>query len=46
MSHSKKFDTVKKYYDLKLWDETRIRNAVIKNWITEAEYEEIVGEKY
>ena len=46
MTHSKKFDTVKKYYDLKVWDETRVRNAVVKNWITAEEFEEIVGKEY
>lgn len=46
MAHSKKFDTVKKYYDLKVWDETRVRNAVVKNWITAEEFEEIVGKEY
>ena len=46
MPYSKKFDTVKKYYDLKVWDETRVRNAVVKNWITAEEFEEIVGKEY
>ncbi len=46
MAYSKKFDTVKKYYDLKVWDETRVRNAVVKNWITAEEFEEIVGKEY
>lgn len=46
MAYSKKFDTVKKYYDLKAWDEVRVRNAVVKNWITAKEFEEIVGKKY
>ena len=46
MAHSKKFDTVKKYYDLKVWDETRVRNAVVKNWITAEEFKEIVGKEY
>lgn len=46
MTYSKKFDTVKKYYDLKVWDETRVRNAVVKNWITAEEFEEIVGKEY
>ena len=46
MAYSKKFDTVKKYYDRKVWDETRVRNAVVKNWITAEEFEEIVGKEY
>lgn len=46
MAHSRKFDLVKKYYTRKLWSKTRVRNAVVKGWITPAEYEEIVGEAY
>lgn len=46
MAYSKKFDTVKKYYDLKVWDETRVRNAVVKNRITAEEFKEIVGKEY
>ena len=46
MAYSKKSDTVKKYYDLRVWDETRVRNAVVKNWITAEEFEEIVGKEY
>lgn len=46
MAYSKKFDTVKKYYDLKVWDETRVMNAVVKNWITAEEFKEIVGKDY
>ncbi len=44
--HSNKYDTVKRYYSLKLWDITKVRNAVVKNWITEAEFAEITGEAY
>lgn len=36
-----KFEKVKSYYNSGLWDITRVRNAVIKGWITEAEFEEI-----
>lgn len=43
---SKHFDKVKDYYEKKLWDIERIRNAVIKKWITEAEFKTITGEKY
>lgn len=38
-----KFEKVKKYFDNGLWDETRIKNAVVKKWITEDEYEIIVA---
>ena len=34
--HSNKYDTVKRYYSLKLWNDTKVRNAVVKGWITEA----------
>ncbi|MCM1216883.1 MAG: XkdX family protein [Lachnospiraceae bacterium] len=44
--HSNKYETVKRYYSLKLWDVTRVRNAVVKGWITEAEFAEITGEAY
>lgn len=44
--HSKKFALVKKYYDKGLWTEFAVRNAVAKQWITAAEYEEITGEPY
>lgn len=43
---SKKFNLVKKYYDSGLWNKEMVRNAVVKGWITAAEYEEITGEVY
>lgn len=43
---SKKFPVVKKYYDNGLWNKEMVRNAVVKGWITAAEYEEITGEVY
>ena len=46
MEHSRYFEKVKKYWEQKLWNETRVRNAVIKRWITEAEFSEITGAKY
>lgn len=46
MEHSAKFEKVKHYYDNGLWSKTRVKNAVVKGWITEAEYEEITGEPY
>jgi hypothetical protein len=45
-THSKNFAKVKNYYDSGLWNKARVRNAVIKNWITEEEYEEITHEVY
>lgn len=32
-----KFEKVKKYYNSGLWNEKRVRNAVVKGWITEDE---------
>lgn len=46
MEHSPKFDTVKRYYDEKLWIKKMVKNAVKKGWITPAEYQEITGEVY
>ena len=44
--HSPKYDLVKSYYDRGLWNITRVRNAVVKGWITPEEFEEITGEPY
>ena len=46
MEHSTKFNKVKNYYDHGLWNETRVANAVVKEWITADEYEEITGNPY
>lgn len=46
MEHSKKYESVKKYYDLRMWSKETVAKAVKKGWITAAEYEEIVGEMY
>lgn len=43
---SRKFDLVKHYYDAGLWVMERVKNAVIKGWITEEEYRQITGEGY
>lgn len=43
---SKKFEKVKHYYDAGYWTITQVRNAVVKGWITEAEFEIITGEQY
>lgn len=43
---SAKYKTVKKYYKNGLWTIDKVRNAVVKGWITEEEFEEITGEKY
>ena len=51
MEHSPKYDTVLTYYNRKvngqrLWDETKVKNAVEKGWITPEEYQEIIGLAY
>ena len=44
--HSRKFDTVKKWYDKGLWKVEAVHHAVEKGWITADEFAEITGEKY
>lgn len=44
--HSEKFEKVKRFYTLKVWNETRVHNAVKMNWITEEEFTEITGKDY
>ena len=46
MNHSAKFETVKNYYNQKLWNDYRVRCAVDKGWITAAEYTEITGNTF
>lgn len=46
MEHSEKFNLVKEYYDEGRWKKKAVRNAVVKGWITAAEYEEITEEVY
>ncbi len=43
---SAKFEDVKKYYDLQVWSEAKVRNAVAKGWITAEEFKAITGSKY
>ncbi len=42
---SEKFEKVQRYYELSLWNETQVKNAVGR-WITEEEYEEITGKAF
>lgn len=44
--HSENFEKVKRFYILKVWNETRVRNAVKMGWITEEEFIEITGNDY
>ena len=41
-----KYDKVKYYYDNGLWDIDRVRNAVVKGWITTTQFAEITGGVY
>lgn len=43
---SKHFEMVKNYFDKGLWSITRVRNAVVKGWITAEEFKMITGEVY
>lgn len=43
---SKNYNKVKTYYDRGLWSIDRVREAVVKGWITEEEYELITGQSY
>ena len=46
MGHSEHFEMVKRYYKMKVWSEARVRNAVVKGWLTEEEFTEITGKDY
>lgn len=52
MEHSKNYEKVKRYYNMRtskgdrMWDETRVRNAVEIGWITAVEFKEITGNDY
>ena len=41
MEHSDQFEKVKRYYNIGMWNIDRVRNAVLKGWITEPEFAEI-----
>lgn len=43
---SNKFEKVKSYYERGLWNLERVKNAVVKGWITAEEFEIITGELY
>lgn len=46
MEHSNNYEKVKRYYHTKMWNESRVKDAVKKNWITEEEFKEITGKDY
>ena len=43
--HSRKFEDLKMYYETGRWNETLLKTAVKKKWITSEEYKEITGGK-
>ena len=43
---SRRYELVKQYYDAGLWGKKWVRDAVIKGWVTIAEYWQITGEEY
>lgn len=43
---SNKYERVRAYYDAGFWDINRVRNAVIKKWITASEFKDITGISY
>lgn len=46
MEHSPKYEMVRGFYMNNLWEERKVRDAVIKHWITEEEFKEITGKDY
>lgn len=44
--HSEKYEMVRGFYKTKMWNEQQVRNAVVKGWITSAEFVEITGKEY
>lgn len=40
------FEEVKKFYDIGLWSEIKIRIAVRKGIITKEQFREIIGKEY
>ena len=43
---SANFEKVKEYYDMGFWSEAKVKNAVVKGWITAAEFKTIKGKEY
>ena len=44
--HSKNYCKVKEWFDLRVWNEERVRNAVKMGWIKKKEFKEITGKDY
>ncbi len=46
MAQSKKYATVKNFYNRGAWSKAMVKNAVVKGWITAEEYKAITGYEY
>ena len=46
MKHSEKYDMIKTFYMRKMWDEKKVRDAVVKGWITADEFKQITRIEY
>ena len=46
VERSPKYEKVRGYYVRGLWDLRRVKNAVIKNWITSEEFRLITGTEF
>lgn len=46
MAAKTKYQKVKDFYDKELWSISRVRDSVVKEWITPEQFEEITGEVY
>ena len=44
-THSKNFELIREFYSVS-WDDSRVHDAVVKGWLTEAEYKTITGKTY
>ncbi len=46
MAHSSNYAKIKRWYNMGMWSEARVYNAVKMNWITADEFKEITGGEY
>lgn len=46
MEYSENYQKVLRFYKMKLWNVDRVRDAVVKGWITPSEFLEITGIPY
>lgn len=46
MAEKTRYEIVKIYYQTGLWSEKKVRDAVVKGWITTAQFREITGKIY